>query len=345
MKQYILLIILLIFACLMYYPIITENLDKQADEPVDQPTEQPTDQPSDIPADEHTDMPSDGPSDIPSDEPTDEPADMPADNQQPNNGNPDTDIPTGNKPPINDTKTKPMNGYEYKRDVKGNEDSPSVKAAGEFLGLQDQMIDNLQLQSTTTLGDIDANSLNIINANRNKALKSLQSQMLVEDTLRPKLQVEDELVNNVEDELGKTRKLFDNKNAYFSFRRQTEINNYYNKRAEAYQRLFKMSIIFLVFLMIIGFFQNRGTISANIGNLLTLIILVIAGIYVIAEYYDIQRRDNMNFEEYDYGDADVGGGGGGDGDDGKSTKWGLCVNQNCCTDGMVFKNGRCRVDN
>ena len=61
---------------------------------------------------------------------------------------------------------------------KGNEDSPSVKAAGEFLGLQDQMIDNLQLQSTTTLGDIDANSLNIINANRNKALKSLQSQNL-----------------------------------------------------------------------------------------------------------------------------------------------------------------------
>lgn len=317
----------------MYDPIITENLDKQTDEPTDKPIEEPADMPAEEPADQPADMPAD------------QPADMPADHQQPNNGNPDVDIPSGNKPPTNDNKTKPMNGYEYKRDVKGSEDSPSVKAAGEFLGLQDQMIDNLQLQSTTTLGDIDANSLNIINANRNKALKSLQSQMLVEDTLRPKLQIEDELVTNVEDELGKTRKLFDNKNAYFSFRRQTEINNYYNKRAEAYQRLFKMSIIFLVFLMIIGFFQNRGSISANIGNLLTLIILVIAGIYVIAEYYDIQRRDNMNFEEYDYGDADVGGGGGGDGGDGSSSKWGLCVNQNCCTDGMVFKDGRCRVDN
>ena len=321
----------------MYDPIITENLDKQTDEPIDKPIEEPADMPAEEPADE--------PADMPADQPADQPADMPADHQQPNNGNPDADIPSGNKPPTNDNKTKPMNGYEYKRDVKGSEDSPSVKAAGEFLGLQDQMIDNLQVQSRTTLGDIDANSLNIINANRNKALKSLQSQMLVEDTLRPKLQIEDKLVTNVEDELGKTRKLFDNKNAYFSFRRQTEINNYYNKRAEAYQRLFKMSIIFLVFLMIIGFFQNRGSISANIGNLLTLIILVIAGIYVIAEYYDIQRRDNMNFEEYDYGDADVGGGGGGDGGDGSSSKWGLCVNQNCCTDGMVFKDGRCRVDN
>ncbi len=248
---------------------------------------------------------------------------------------------------IKTSKSSPLSGSTYERPVSQKTESgssPSVKAANDYLEKQHQMISNIQLESQKSLGDLDANNLNVLNAQRQNALKNLQNQWEVESTLRPKLQVEDQLVSNVEDELGKTRKLFDNKNAYFSFRRQTEINNYYNKRAEAYQRLFKMSIIFLVFLMIIGFFQGRGTISANIGNLLTLIILVIAGIYVIAEYYDIQRRDNMNFEEYDYGDANVGGGGGGDGGDGSGSKWGLCVNQNCCTDGMIFKDGKCQFE-
>ncbi len=329
----------------MYDPIITENLTENDDTSNDSPTDEGT----------------------PDSEPPTEDAETGAGEEDPGTGEEDPgtgggDAGTGggdsgdmpydeesknNNDGIKTSKSSPLSGSTYERPVSQKTESgssPSVKAANDYLEKQHQMISNIQLESQKSLGDLDANNLNVLNAQRQNALKNLQNQWEVESTLRPKLQVEDQLVSNVEDELGKTRKLFDNKNAYFSFRRQTEINNYYNKRAEAYQRLFKMSIIFLVFLMIIGFFQGRGTISANIGNLLTLIILVIAGIYVIAEYYDIQRRDNMNFEEYDYGDANVGGGGGGDGGDGSGSKWGLCVNQNCCTDGMIFKDGKCQFE-
>ena len=200
----------------------------------------------------------------------------------------------------------------------------------------------------TTLGEAEApgggahtdpDTIKAINQARQNVLAEIQNQLIVESRLRPKLTEEAKLMSQVEDELGRTRKLFDNQDALTTFRRKTEINNYYDLRSQAYTKIYKNAILVLVVLFFVAFLVKQNIIPSGAGGFLNIVTLVIGAIVLLGQYLDITARDNMNFDEYDYSASKGGISTGG----GKGGRIRFCFDDSCCSKGMEFdiKKGKC----
>lgn len=93
--------------------------------------------------------------------------------------------------------------------------------------------------------------------------------------------------------------------------RMAEINTYYSERYKAYNQLLKIIIICAIPIAIIMYVGNINAISEkyvskqNSQDLFLLLLLVALGIslyFILNKIYDIKKRNNMNFNEYDFGD-------------------------------------------
>lgn len=125
--------------------------------------------------------------------------------------------------------------------------------------------------------------------------------------------------------------------------RMVEINTYHSERYAAQSGLMKIIILTCIPLLIVAILKNKGFIPENISNLVIAVIAAIGIILFIYSFIDIMRRDNMNFQAYDYGGArsDTK-------DEGDQSESGVfakdkdkselepCVGKDCCTDGMIF---------
>ena len=177
-------------------------------------------------------------------------------------------------------------------------------------------------------------ALDLLNLENNYTSAALENRIDSLNALYPNMKTEREWARDVEDELKITRQLFDGEDPLYQFKKKTQINDYYNKRAIAYSQLFKRILLFLVPILIISYLMNKNTIPSRIGSALIIVLLVLCFIFTFSMYIDINSRDNMNFNKYAYGDPDEtnrGGGGNNDSDGDRP-----CLNDNCCSEGLYY---------
>ena len=63
----------------------------------------------------------------------------------------------------------------------------------------------------------------------------------------------------------------------------------------------KILIIVCVPLLIITILSKKGLIPANIADIITAIVIIIGSVIIVMKLYDLTIRNNMNFDEYEWG--------------------------------------------
>ena len=164
--------------------------------------------------------------------------------------------------------------------------------------------------------------------------------------------------NVVETQLGNAKNNLDQlKNAKNNNQRMTEINTYYGSSYQANTHTMKLIIYTSIPILILAALRKFNILSAGITGGLITISLIIGGFFIIRHLMDINARDNMVFNEYDWRrgqsswDTDDKDNSNTSDDDQKSTvtdkakdEWDQltsgsgCINQDCCNDGTTFNS-------
>jgi hypothetical protein len=106
----------------------------------------------------------------------------------------------------------------------------------------------------------------------------------------------------VENELNEAKvrlQLIDD--AKYNKLRQVEINTYYGKKYNSHTDVMKIIVIMCIPLLIIGILTNMSLIPQRISLALMVLIIVIGVIAIGYKMVDNAKRDNMNYDEYDWG--------------------------------------------
>lgn len=83
-------------------------------------------------------------------------------------------------------------------------------------------------------------------------------------------------------------------------RRMAQVNTYYTKNYEANTDVMKNIIIVSVALIILAVLRNKSLIPESIGTLGVIFILTLGGIVIGKQVYDILRRNDHDFDKYDW---------------------------------------------
>ena len=82
--------------------------------------------------------------------------------------------------------------------------------------------------------------------------------------------------------------------------RLAEINTYYGKQYSAHTTLMKMIAIFCIPIIGLAILKNIGLLPSLLYSLLVGIVILIGIVVVGYQIIDISRRNNMNWDEYDW---------------------------------------------
>lgn len=82
--------------------------------------------------------------------------------------------------------------------------------------------------------------------------------------------------------------------------RLTEINTYYSEKFQAQTSLLKIIIVFCIPLLILAILGKKNILPGKIVGALTGIIILVGAYIIIKRVIDINSRDNMNFQEYNW---------------------------------------------
>ena len=87
---------------------------------------------------------------------------------------------------------------------------------------------------------------------------------------------------------------------YINQRRVTQFNVYQEKKYASYLDVLKYFTIYCVILLILAILRKRMILSYGFVNLLTMILVVLGGAHLYLKIADINNRNNMNFDEFDW---------------------------------------------
>jgi len=123
--------------------------------------------------------------------------------------------------------------------------------------------------------------------------------------------------------------------------RLVQINEYYGEKYNEHANLMKIIIFTLIPIIIITILFNKNILPSNIYYILLIIIGFIGGFCFWWRYASIILRDNMNYNEYDWGfnpaSAPTSTTSGSDSDPWVSNiKLGTCVGEFCCADDQMY---------
>ena len=139
----------------------------------------------------------------------------------------------------------------------------------------------------------------------NTLLFHAQNNVKMNDTMNANVQDKHTIVTLKEDDLAARRAAVAALNQEVeNTRRMVDINVYYKKQYEA--RVVIMKYIVLLCFLIIFFIviMNLGWLPQEMVIVLVVIIIFAGGLYIGSLVYDIYKRSNMNFDEYNWGDFD-----------------------------------------
>ena len=86
----------------------------------------------------------------------------------------------------------------------------------------------------------------------------------------------------------------------FNKLRMVEINTYFGQRYGAQADVMKLIVLFCIPLLILAILMNKSIISFNVGSTLITLIIIIGLFFIGHKLWDISRRSNMNFSEYQW---------------------------------------------
>ena len=124
--------------------------------------------------------------------------------------------------------------------------------------------------------------------------------------------------------------------------RLVEINTYFGDKYAEHTQLMKIIIYMLVPIIILVILNNRGILPKNIYYILIVIIGLIGGYFFWRKFASIIMRDNMNYQEYEWGfDRNkISTNTTSDSSDPWNTNVsfnvGTCVGNACCTEGLIY---------
>jgi hypothetical protein len=129
--------------------------------------------------------------------------------------------------------------------------------------------------------------------------------------------------------------------------RMTEINTYYGELYKAYIDVLKIIVFFSLAFLALTIIKNMEVIPEIILNTAMGLVILAGLFYTLWLSYDISKRDNMNFSEYNWGfskpkASDVSYDKSKDTKDDKSLseRLGLgCIGMECCSEGMTYNEG------
>jgi hypothetical protein len=184
-----------------------------------------------------------------------------------------------------------------------------LRTAKSLVDREKSLIAILHKKSATNANkadlDLIVNDINAISNARESLQKSLLSlttvlQSQVAET-RGDLVDEMTVVGVMETELNNAKKnmnsLIDAKNNKL---RMVEINTYYGKRYEEHTKFMKLIIIICIPLLLLAILGKKDIIGQDLAKTLSGIIIAIGIILIVIKIYDLSRRDNMNYDEYNF---------------------------------------------
>ena len=121
--------------------------------------------------------------------------------------------------------------------------------------------------------------------------------------------------------------------------RLVEINSYFGDKYAEHTQLMKIIIFTLIPVIILALLNNKGILPNTIYYILIAIVSIIGAYFFWIRMVSIWMRDNMNYQEYNWGNAvnpstsssssssDPWAGG---------IDYGTCVGDSCCSNGLVY---------
>ena len=82
--------------------------------------------------------------------------------------------------------------------------------------------------------------------------------------------------------------------------RSAEINTYYAEQYREQIKITKLLILAGILILIFTILMKQGILPQSIANILIAIVIVIGSYYIGGKVYNYYRRNNMNFQEFDY---------------------------------------------
>ena len=124
--------------------------------------------------------------------------------------------------------------------------------------------------------------------------------------------------------------------------RLVEINDYFGSKYEEHALLMKIIILTLIPVIILILLFNKQIISSKVFYILLVIVAIIGGIFMGYRFFSIIRRDNMEYQTYDWY-FDVSSAPQGSSDIDNTDPWsnlniGGCFESGCCDDNMTYDN-------
>ena len=102
-------------------------------------------------------------------------------------------------------------------------------------------------------------------------------------------------LNELKNEMNRKRNLNINR------LRLVEINTYYSQKYNAYYKVFRNLALICVGLIIVATLRQRYLVTPKIANILGIIIIIIGLFFVVPKLIDLTMRNNLVFDEYDFG--------------------------------------------
>lgn len=152
------------------------------------------------------------------------------------------------------------------------------------------------------------------------------------------------LVKMVEEELSKTKRgLQKRDDAKYNKLRMIEINTYEAKKLNESKKVVLGVIYICIALIVLTLLYNKQIVSGNISKYLFVAIIVGGFLYLGSIVMDINKRYNMNFDEYEFPFDAESAKAALDAKNRNNGNAGGCVNNNCCADGTLWssENHKC----
>ena len=167
------------------------------------------------------------------------------------------------------------------------------------------LFNELQSSTSSTKKEQIVTKINEISQLRNNLYQSIktnydQAQLSVAES-HDLLKNEITIISSIEKELKKSRsQLHKIENEKADKIRMTEINTYYSQRYQAQTNLMKQIIVICIPILLVSVLMKKEIVPKNIGMGIIGLILVLGFIRLIYTGIDLMRRDNMNYDEYDF---------------------------------------------
>jgi hypothetical protein len=139
----------------------------------------------------------------------------------------------------------------------------------------------------------------------NTLLLHAQNNVKMNDTMNANVQDKHTIVTLKEDDLAARRAAVAALNQEVeNTRRMVDINVYYKKQYEARVTIMKYIVLLCFLIIFFIVLMNLGWLPQEMVIVLVVIIIFAGGLYIGSLVYDMYKRSNMNFDEYNWGDFD-----------------------------------------